>query len=565
MSYQENHFVVVILTALATHLWLRSRAPASTSVISLWLFAISSTAAFSSLIGHNVGIAKILQSYFLYFVALTSSVIIYRLSPFHRLARYPGPLLCKISKLWVAYVASRGKLHLYHKELHDKYGPIVRVGPNELSVVDKDFIPTLLGTPGLPKGPLFDGRVITTTKDRDASYTLISTPDLQRHAQLRKPWNKAFGSEPMNDYAEILVEKANVLKEELMKRCQLSADQRGHVDLAGWINFFSFDFMGEMAFGGSFDLMRHGDKDGLWHGMQSALLTAGVTQHVPWLAHIVRAIPSTGVALRRFGQFAVNQAKTRFSKEVEKRDLFYHLIHASEPDSDPTAPNPTYLPLVVSNATLAIIAGSDTTSTVLSNIFYYLIHHPEYMKRLKAEIDEHFPLSDTVHGTSAIELGKLGSMKFLNAIINETLRLQPAVPTSLQRQPAKGSGGQAVGEYFIPEGTAVNIPPYCLHRNPRYFSPRTDDFWPERWLLDKTTAKGFVHDMSAFIPFSVGPANCAGKHLALLELRYVTTLLVRGFDFKFEEGFTAQMWEDGIEDRFVMAKGPLPVVLTPRY
>lgn len=97
-------------------------------------------------------------------------------------------------------------------------------------------------------------------------------------------------------------------------------------------------------------------------------------------------------------------------------DLLFK-IHASEPDSDPTTPSPTYLPLVISNATLAIIAGSDTTSTVLSNILSYLIAHPEYMKKLRAEIDENFHLGDMVHGTSAIELSKLGSMKILNAIM----------------------------------------------------------------------------------------------------------------------------------------------------
>lgn len=86
---------------------------------------------------------------------------------------------------------------------------------------------------------VFDGRVITTQKDRDSNFTLISTPDVHRHVQLRKPWNKAFGSEPMNDYAEILVDKATQLSEQLMLRCQSSPDRRGHVDLAGWINFFS--------------------------------------------------------------------------------------------------------------------------------------------------------------------------------------------------------------------------------------------------------------------------------------------------------------------------------------
>lgn len=116
-----------------THLWLRNRAPTSTSVISTWLFVISTTVTFSGLIDFIDSdaltlITKIIQSYSLFFVALLSSVTFYRVSPFHPLARYPGPVLCKISKLWTAYVASQGKLHLYHKELHEKYGSIVRVG-----------------------------------------------------------------------------------------------------------------------------------------------------------------------------------------------------------------------------------------------------------------------------------------------------------------------------------------------------------------------------------------------------------------------------------------------------
>lgn len=68
----------------------------------------------------------------------------------------------------------------------------------------------------------------------------------------------------------------------------------------------------------------------------------------------------------------------------------------------------------------------------------------------------------------------------------------------------------------------------------------------------------------AFIPFSHGPANCAGKLLALQELRYVTSVLVRQFNIAFEPGFAPDSWEEALVDRFVIAKGPLPVVITPR-
>lgn len=70
-------------------------------------------------------IAAIFSAYWAFIIIYT---IAYRLSPFHPLAKYPGPLLCKVSKLWVSHIASTGKYHLYAKELHDQYGEMVRIG-----------------------------------------------------------------------------------------------------------------------------------------------------------------------------------------------------------------------------------------------------------------------------------------------------------------------------------------------------------------------------------------------------------------------------------------------------
>ena len=52
----------------------------------------------------------------------------YRLSPLHPLAKYPGPAIAKTSKWWTAYLGGKGDLHRYGKDLHDRYGDIVRVG-----------------------------------------------------------------------------------------------------------------------------------------------------------------------------------------------------------------------------------------------------------------------------------------------------------------------------------------------------------------------------------------------------------------------------------------------------
>src|ERR1700685_611852 len=90
---------------------------------------------------------------------------------------------------------------------------------------------------------------------------------------------------------------------------------------------------------------------------------------------------------------------------------------------------------------------------------------------------------------------------------------------------------------FIPEGTQVFNHTFTIHRNPRYFSPYPDSFFPERWLPEQGrqkifSDKNFVLELTAFNPFSYGPANCVGKNLAIMELRALMCFVVQRIDFK---------------------------------
>ena len=71
-------------------------------------------------------------------------------------------------------------------------------------------------------------------------------------------------------------------------------------------------------------------------------------------------------------------------------------------------------------------------------------------------------------------------------------------------------------------------------------------------------------DRFVFIPFSMGPANCVGKPLALKQLRYVVAILVRNFEFRFPEEYDVANWEKEMKDRFLMVKGDLPVLISQR-
>ena len=106
----------------------------------------------------------------LFWSTLVTSILVYRVSPWHPLAKYPGPFLCKLSKFYLAYFSLDGTQYLYYYELHQKYGNVVRigqskhtpfiwqsfhhfVGPNELSIRDVESITPLMGSNGFQRGP----------------------------------------------------------------------------------------------------------------------------------------------------------------------------------------------------------------------------------------------------------------------------------------------------------------------------------------------------------------------------------------------------------------------------
>jgi hypothetical protein len=106
-----------------------------------------------------------------YWSLLALFAIVYRLSPFHPLAKYPGPVLNRISKAQLFREGLKGNLYRYCQQLHHKYGDIVRtgqhipihsydqtflfysLGPNDISYANVDGVQAVMGTPGLPKGP----------------------------------------------------------------------------------------------------------------------------------------------------------------------------------------------------------------------------------------------------------------------------------------------------------------------------------------------------------------------------------------------------------------------------
>ncbi|KAJ8507214.1 hypothetical protein ONZ45_g10397 [Pleurotus djamor] len=497
-----------------------------------------------------------------YLGAVTLSVLSYRLSPFHPLAKYPGPVLYKATRWWPALVGLSGKQHLRYEELHKRYGNVVRVGPNELSIIDPEAINPLMGSSELPKGPSWIGR--------QADLEVHSLPGIQtveEHLRRRKPWNRALSTSAVKDYEVVLTSRVRQLANTLSK-------QQGSLDLSLWINYFSYDFMSDMGFGRGPEMMRDGDKEGLLqiivNGLPAIRRMALFLGHLPWLSPYYRLLPYQK-GLRTFRQFGARMAMLRKTAGPTTKDLFYYLNN--DDGHDKVAPP---MAEVISAGALVIVAGSDTTATTLSNIFYFLTSQPQTCGRLLEEIEQFFP-----QGEDCLNSSVHIKMPYLNAVINESLRLFPGVPSGSQRVNPSTSEPRVVGKYEIPPGTSVIMPHYVMHRDPQRFSPLPDSFLPERWLpremqiklepdiygrADASDGHLVRHDTTAFIPFSYGPSNCAGKNLAYQEMRMAVCLLIKTFQMKFSAKHQKEnaAWLDDLRDQAVLTRGRLMMDLTLR-
>ena len=151
-----------------------------------------------------------------------------------------------------------------------------------------------------------------------------------------------------------------------------------------------------------------------------------------------------------------------------------------------------------------LLAGHETTATGLAWAFELLFHHPEALERLRDEV------------RSGEET------EYLDAVIEETLRLRPVVPFVGRelRQPMTLDGHE------LPPGTNVFPAIYLAHTNPATF-PEPYAFRPERFLEAPT-------ETYSWIPFGGGTRRCIGATFAQFEMRVVLRTVLSSVDLRGE-------------------------------
>ncbi|PCH34632.1 cytochrome P450 monooxygenase CYP63 [Wolfiporia cocos MD-104 SS10] len=177
-----------------------------------------------------------------------------------------------------------------------------------------------------------------------------------------------------------------------------------------------------------------------------------------------------------------------------------------------------------------LLASRDTTSSLLTSVTYFLALHPDVAKKLRAEVLEHCGV-DGIPTFATIK-----NMRYMRAVINETLRIFPPVPTNgRESRPhacllpkSDGTFPEPPEPMYVPPSTQLVYLTILTHRNPALWGPDADLFDPERWLDDRVSI--FTANPMIFTPFSAGPRICIGQNYALNEASYFLTRLMQQFD-----------------------------------
>ncbi|KAF5875949.1 putative toxin biosynthesis cytochrome p450 protein [Botrytis fragariae] len=436
---------------------------------------------------------------------------------------YPGPWYARASIIPYIYWLATGELVHASQRTHEKYGPTVRLAPNKLSFTQSQAWFDIHGHRTQKRMRWFDKDPSVYLRRYNGVPSIVDA-DEQDHARFRRLLANAFSEKALRDQEPILQQYVNLLISQLHKT--LDGPQGGVVDLAKWINFTTFDIIGDLTFGHSFDCLESGEE----HPWISLLPGAARTMtYLLAFKHFPTIVYDTGLILikpflsqrRQHAEFTIDQVNIRLTQETDRKDFITPILKAND-EKGMTNPE------LQSSINLLITAGSETLATLLSGATYYLSCNKPVLKKLQEEVRSTFKSAEEVTMTSC------QTLPYLHAVLEESLRIYP--PASLALGRIVPHGGSVINGKTVPAGTGVGISAWAAsHSKHNFVDP--DAFVPERWLGDERFEKD---DKQASQPFSVGGRNCVGKNLAYAEMRLILTRLVLDFDFAIQEG--SQYW-----------------------
>ncbi|GFN17139.1 hypothetical protein AtubIFM55763_002968 [Aspergillus tubingensis] len=326
------------------------------------------------------------------------------------------------------------------------------------------------------------------------------------------------------------------LLEELIQDLFASLPRDGStVDLQELFFRYTIDSATEFLFGQSVGALKEGHSEAgfaeAFHYAQMAIPMRGMLGPLGVIFCDRKAEECNRICrdfVQRFVDEAVYTAATRKedeSPETKRRYIFSHELASRTSDKQ----------RILDELMNVLLAGRDTTASLLGNMFFVLAKNPAIWAKLRAEVETLQNRPPTYE--------ELRGLKYVQCCVNESLRLHPVVPRN-EREAEKdtvlpvGGGKDGLSPVFVSKGTIVAYNVYAMHRRPDIYGPDAEVFRPERW------EDGKLQPRWGYLPFNGGPRICIGQRYALTEVSYVLVRMVQ--EFRGLESRDPGPWVEGL-------------------
>ncbi|CAG8623400.1 523_t:CDS:2, partial [Ambispora leptoticha] len=424
------------------------------------------------------------------------------------LRHIPGPKSSAFTELPIRLRRPYGQVYAWFHELHSQYGSVVRIAPNWVMFSNKDALRQILIEDQFPKN-----EAIKAIQVHPDIPTLFTATDPIFHKQRRRLLSSAFSIKYLSNLEPLINPCVESLVNKLSSLSSNDVDLKSPaVNIYGFLQALALDVIGETAFGGSFHIVENGNHP-LPRKVFEEFKRRVICATFPFLRPFKKQDPWT----QDFTNKIIKERREMNARGEKRSDLLQTLLDTRDEE---TGEGLSDFDIYVQSMEF-VMAGSDTTAFTTSMALILLLHHPEKLHVLMTELG-------SLSNNKIPRHESLKNLAYLNAVINETMRLWPVSTNGFLREAPKDV---TINGTFIPKGTQVTASIYSMHHSKEIWGADVEEFVPERWLNEQSKNLN-----KHFYPFGCSSRICIAMNFALMEIRVALSALLVNFEFDMVKG-----------------------------
>ncbi|CAO1425544.1 unnamed protein product [Diamesa serratosioi] len=412
------------------------------------------------------------------------------------------------------------ELYEEHKYNKDYLGMYFFTSPAVLAI-NPEFIKSVL----VRDFAHFHDRGFYHNKKDDPLSANLLTLEGQEWKRIRSKLTPVFTSGKLKMMFDIVSQ----IGDKLVRVLEPKLTPDGHADMREFLAEFTTDVIGNIAFGLECNSLEDPDSEFRKYGKKvfqmspTRILKFFLTSAFPNPSRKLGVTSTNPEPAKFFTDAFIKTVEYREKNNIQRNDFLQLLIQQKNSSDGLT------LTELAAESFIFFGGGFETSASTMAYCLYELAQNTDVQDKLRKEIREVMERNG-----NKLTYDCMLEMKYLNMVLDETLRKFPPIPGSIRK---------CTIDYTIPgtnleikKGTTVMIPTFALHRDPQYY-PNPNEFDPERFTEENIKTR---HPFT-YLPFGEGPRSCIAMRFGMMQTRVGVVKLLSNFEFTINDKTTIPM------------------------